>query len=103
MSNVESIVDRFEIEALRGEFIDAVMMRDSDRLASLFTQDGVMRVSHINVQAVGRQEIRAGAELQQGQWDYFVQTTHPDTIQLVGDTAVGRAKLDQDMVGLPRF
>ena len=28
MSDLQAIADRFEIEALRGEFTDAVMMRD---------------------------------------------------------------------------
>jgi len=37
MSDLQAVVDRFEIEALRGEFTDAVMMRDYDRVASLFT------------------------------------------------------------------
>jgi hypothetical protein len=37
------------------------------------------------------EEIRAGIERLQGLWDYFVQTVHPGTIQLEGDTAVGRA------------
>ncbi len=27
----------------------------------------------------------------QGLWDYFLQTAHPGTIQLAGDTAAGRA------------
>jgi hypothetical protein len=31
MSDLQAIADRFEIEALRGEFTDAVMMRDYDR------------------------------------------------------------------------
>jgi ketosteroid isomerase-like protein len=91
MNNLQAIVDRFEIEALRGEFTDAVMMRDYDRLASLFTEEGVVRIPHINAEAVSREEIRAGVERLQGFWDYFVQTTHPGTIQLEGDTAVGRA------------
>ena len=67
------------------------MMRDYDRLASLFTQDGALRWPHIDKEFVGREEIRAGIERLQGLWDYFVQTTHPGTIQLEGDTAVGRA------------
>jgi ketosteroid isomerase-like protein len=67
------------------------MMRDHDRLASLFTEDGVVRIPHINEEAVSREEIRAGIERLQGLWDYFVQTAHPGTIQLEGDTAVGRA------------
>ena len=91
MSDLQAIADRVEIEALRGEFTDAVMMRDYDRLAALFTEDGVVRIPHINAEGVGREELRAGVERLQGLWDYFVQTTHPGTIQLEGDTAVGRA------------
>ena len=92
MSDFQSIVDRVEIEALRGEFTDAVMMRDPDRLASLFTEDGTWRIPPI-VELTGREQIRAGSERLQGQWDYFVQTTHPGTIRLDGDTASGRAYL----------
>jgi ketosteroid isomerase-like protein len=91
MSDLQAIADRFEIEALRGEFTDAVMMRDYDRLASLFTPDGAVRMPHVGAEAVSREEIRAGIERLQGLWDYFVQTTHPGTIQLEGDTASGRA------------
>jgi ketosteroid isomerase-like protein len=90
-SNLQAIADRFEIEALRGEFTDAGMMHDYDRVASLFTQDGVRRIPDANVEFVSREEIRAGIERLRGLWDYFVQTTHPGTIQLEGDTAVGRA------------
>jgi ketosteroid isomerase-like protein len=95
MSDLQAIADRFEIEALRGEFTDAVMMRDYDRLASLFTQDGVVRIPHINAEAVSREEIRAGVERLQGHWDYFVQNTHPGVIQLEGDTAVGRTYISE--------
>jgi hypothetical protein len=38
-----AIADRVEIEALRGEFTDSVMMRDYDRAATLFTSDGAAR------------------------------------------------------------
>lgn len=44
MSDFQAIADRVEIEALRGEFTDAVMMRDYDRLESLFTHDGTVRI-----------------------------------------------------------
>ncbi len=91
MNDFQSIADRFEIEALRGEFTDAVMMRDPDRRAALFTEDGVLRMPQGNVELIGREQIRAGSKRLQDQWDYFVQTTHPGTIQLLGDTAVGRA------------
>jgi ketosteroid isomerase-like protein len=92
MSDLQAIADRVEIEALRGEFTDAGMMRDYDRFASLFTQDAVWRIPVVNVEFVGREEIRAGIErLGEGLWDYLVQTTHPGTIQLEGDTASGRA------------
>jgi ketosteroid isomerase-like protein len=91
MSEFQAIADRVEIEAPRGEFTDAAMMRDYDRHASLFTHDGAVRIPDSNVEAVGREAIRAGSERLQGLWEYFVQTTHPGTIQLAGDTAVSRA------------
>jgi ketosteroid isomerase-like protein len=91
VGNLQDITDRYEIEALRGECSDAAMMRDYDRFASLFTQDGAWRIPDVNVEFLSRGEIRAGIERAQGLWEYFVQTTHPGTIQLDGDTAVGRA------------
>ncbi|QBD75082.1 nuclear transport factor 2 family protein [Ktedonosporobacter rubrisoli] len=94
MSNFESIIDRIEIEALRSEFTDTVMMRDPDRLASLFTEDGVWRIPPI-VDITGREQIRAMSKQLQSQWDFFVQTTHPGSIQLHGDTAVGRAYISE--------
>ena len=95
MSDPQAIVDRFEIEALRGEFTDAVMMRDYDRFASLFTQDGVWRMPHIDVELAGREKLRAGIERLQPQWVYFVQNTHPGTIRLEGETATGRAYVSE--------
>jgi len=92
MSDLETIADRVEIEALRGEFTDAGMMNDYDRFASLFTHDAVWRIPAVNAELAGREQIRAGIErLKQDLWDYLVQTTHPGTIQLDGDTASGRA------------
>ncbi|WP_327350772.1 LUD domain-containing protein [Streptomyces sp. NBC_01304] len=95
MNDFRTIADRVEIEALRGEFTDAAMMRDRPRLASLFTPDGVLRMPDIPVEQIGREEIRAGGELLQGQWDFFVQNTHPGTILLDGDTATGRAYIQE--------
>lgn len=46
MDNHQLIADRVEIEALRGEFADAAMVRDYDRFASLFTTDGAWRMPH---------------------------------------------------------
>jgi len=45
MSDFQAIADRVEIEALRGEYTDAAMMRDYDRIASLFTPDGALRIN----------------------------------------------------------
>jgi ketosteroid isomerase-like protein len=95
MSDLETIADRVEIEALRGEFSDAVMMNDHDRLASLFTPDGVVRIPFGNIEAAGRAEIRALGERRQALAGYFLQTTHPGTIRLDGDTATGRAHLSE--------
>jgi ketosteroid isomerase-like protein len=94
MIDLQAIADRVEIEALRGEFTDAGMMRDYDRAASLFTEDGVVRIPHINEEAT-REDIRARAEQLQGLLDFFVQNTHPGNIQLQGDTAVGRAYISE--------
>ena len=99
MTDFQAIADRVEIEALRGEFTDAVMMRDYDRLASLFTPDGAVRMPHIPAEATNRDEIRAGIERLQDLWDCFVQNAHPGTIQLDGDTAVGRSYISELMQG----
>ena len=61
MSDCQVNADRGEIEALRGEFTDAAMMRDRARLASLFTPDGALRMPNIPAELVGREDIRAGA------------------------------------------
>jgi ketosteroid isomerase-like protein len=95
MTDFQAIADRVEIEALRGEATDAAMMRDYDRVASLFTPDAVVRIPHIHAVAIGREEIRAGAERLQGLLDYFVQNTHLGTIELEGDTASGRAHIQE--------
>jgi ketosteroid isomerase-like protein len=95
MSELQAIADRVEIEALRGEFSDAVMMNDHDRLASLFTRDGMVRIPEADIEAAGREAIRALGERRQALTDYFVQTTHPGTIQMDGDTATGRAYLSE--------
>ncbi len=95
MSDLQAIADRVEIEALRGEFSDAVMMNDHDLLASLFTPGGVVRIPAGNIEAAGREQIRALGERRQGLSEYFLQTTHPGTIELDGDTATGRAYLSE--------
>jgi SnoaL-like domain len=74
---------------------DAAMMRDCARLASLFTVDGALRMPHIPVELVGRQEILDGAERLQAEWEFFVQTTHAGVIKLDGDTATGRAYIHE--------
>jgi ketosteroid isomerase-like protein len=93
MTDLQTIADRVEIAALPGEFTDAVMMHDYDRLASLFTEDGAVRMPHIGAEALSREEIRAGVERLQGLWELFVQNTHPGAIELDGDTASGRAHI----------
>lgn len=95
MNDIQAIADRVEIEALRGELTDAVMMRDFDRVESLFTRDAAMRWPHIGREFVGSEAIRAGIEWGQGLWEFFVQNVHPGVIKLDGDTAVGRAYIQE--------
>jgi uncharacterized protein (TIGR02246 family) len=91
MTALQAIADRVEIEALRGEFTDASMMLDFDRFASLFTEDGAWLMPHIGEEMRSRAEIRARVEQLRPTWEYFVQTVHPGTIELAGDTAAGRS------------
>ena len=50
------------------------------------------RIPAVNAEFTGRDQIRAGVKrLKEELWDYLVQTTHPGTIALDGDTATGRA------------
>ncbi len=95
MDDHQAIADRVEIEALRGELTDAVMMRDFDRVASLFTPDAVVRWPHIGKAFRGRPQIRSEIERGQGLWEFFVQTTHPGIVRLDGDTAAGRAYIHE--------
>jgi ketosteroid isomerase-like protein len=97
MSDFQAIADRVEIEALRGEYTDAAMMRDYDRVAALFTPDGALRMPNVPVELIGRAEIRAWGERVPEFLEYFVQTTHPGVIRLAGDTASGRAYLHEVM------
>ncbi|MGW3876061.1 hypothetical protein ACWD95_44120, partial [Streptomyces sp. NPDC005069] len=77
MSDFQAIADRVEIEALRGEFTDAVMMRDYDRIALLFTPDGAWRMPNIPVELEGQGPIRAWGRRVPDVVDFLVQNTHP--------------------------
>ncbi|WP_073925830.1 LUD domain-containing protein [Streptomyces sp. CB03911] len=95
MDDFQEIADRVGIEALRGEFTDAAMMRDRPRLAALFTHDGVLRMPDVPVEFTGRDEILTGGERLQSQWDFFVQNSHPGVIRIDGDTATGRTYMHE--------
>ncbi|MFD5437709.1 nuclear transport factor 2 family protein [Kitasatospora sp. NPDC127067] len=93
MNDFQAIADRVEITALQAEFTDAVMMRDRARLAALFTPDGVLRMPDVPIELTGPEQIRAGGEKLQEQWDFFIQNTHPGAVVIDGDTATGRAHM----------
>ena len=97
----QAIADRVEIEALRGEFTDSVMMRDYDRVAALFTPDGALRMPDVPVELAGQEQIRAWGERVPEFVGFLVQNTHPGIIQLDGDgdTATGRAYMSE-LIGL---
>ena len=97
----QAIADRVEIGALQGEFTDSVMMRDYDRVASLFTPDGALRMPNVPVELVGREQIRAWGARVPDFVEFLVQNTHPGIIQLDrdGDTASGRAYMSE-LIGL---
>ncbi|MFE1317881.1 nuclear transport factor 2 family protein [Kitasatospora phosalacinea] len=93
MDDFQPVADRVEIQALQAEFTDAVMMRDRPRLAALFTPDGVLRMPDVPIELTGPEQIRAGGEKLQEQWEFFVQNTHPGSVRIDGDTATGRAHM----------
>ena len=95
MSDLQTIADRVEIEALRAEYSDAAMMRDYDRVAALFTTNGVLRMPNVPVELTGLAEIRAWGERVPTFMDFFVQTTHPGVIRIEGDAATGRAYMHE--------
>ena len=90
MSDLQAVADRVEIEVLRGEFTDAAMMGDYGRVALLFTPDGALRMLNVPVALEGQEQIRAWGQRVPDLADFLVQTTHPGSIQLDGDTAYGR-------------
>ena len=95
MSDLQAIADRVEIEALRRR---VHRCGDDARLGPprvAVHRDGAVRIPHIGAEAVSQEQIRAGIERLQGLLDYFVQTTHPGTIQLEGDAASGRAYIQE--------
>lgn len=94
MPDLQQTADRVEIEALRAEFSDAVMMSEPARIAALFTNDGVLRMPDVPVEFVG-QEILRGCEQLQAAWQFFIQTSHAGTVRLNGDTASGRTYLHE--------
>lgn len=95
MPDLQQTADRVEIEALRAEFSDAVMMSEPARIAALFTEDGVLRMPDVPVEADGPEQIRRSAERLQEAWVFFVQTSHAGTVRLSGDTASGRTYLHE--------
>src|SRR6201989_3490274 len=79
VSDFQAIADRVEIEALRGEFTDAVVMNDHARLASLFTPGGVVRIPLGHIESAGREQIRALGR-RRGFAEFFVETTPPGRV-----------------------
>jgi len=95
MDDARQTADRTAIEALRAEFSDAAMMRDDERFVSLFTEDAVMVIPDAGVEQRGREAIREGTARLRAAWEFFVQTTHAGVIELHGDTATGRAYIQE--------
>ena len=90
-----NLADRAAIEELRIEFTDAAMMDDHERLGSLFTPDGVLRIPHGGIEAVGPTQVRALGEQRATLAACFIQTAHPGRLEFHGDTAVGRTYIHE--------
>jgi hypothetical protein len=75
------------------------MRRGYDRFTSLFTVDGAWRMPNIPAEFIGHEQIRAGVELLQDHWRYFIRNTHPGMIEVDGDSATGRSYIFELMHG----
>ncbi|BCJ47395.1 hypothetical protein GCM10010168_17530 [Actinoplanes ianthinogenes] len=95
MSDFQAIADRVEIDALRAEFTDCVMTRDYDRAASLFTEDGALRMPNIPAELVGREQLRAWGRKVPEIVDFLLQNSHPGYLRIDGDAAVGRTYMQE--------
>ncbi|NUS16771.1 MAG: nuclear transport factor 2 family protein [Streptomyces sp.] len=95
MDDFRATADRVAIEALRAEFTDAAMMRDYERLVSLFTPDAVWGIPEGGIEAVGRDALLRWFRGVPDKLEFFVQSTHPGVIRLDGDTATGRAYMHE--------
>jgi hypothetical protein len=84
------LADRMEIHELRLEFTDAAMMNDHERLGSLFTPEGAVRIPDAGIELVGPAGISALGQQRAAMVECFVQNAHPGRIDLHGDTATGR-------------
>src|SRR5258708_34060806 len=65
------------------------------RSACLSPRAGRLRSPNPPAELASREEIRAWGERVPALVDYLVQTTHPGTIQIDGDTAAGRAYMQE--------
>lgn len=90
MNDFRAVADRVEIEALRGEYSDGVVMRDYEQIASLFTEDGALRMPDIPVNLEGRGQIRAWGRKVPDVVAFLIQNTYSGVITLDGDVATGR-------------
>lgn len=90
MTDLRAVTDRVEIEALRGEYCDAVVLRDYERIATLFTSDGALRMPDIPANLEGPEQIRAWGRKVPDMVDFLIQNNYAGVISLDGDVATGR-------------
>lgn len=95
MTDLQTLTDRIEIDALRSEYNDAAMMHDHARFAALFTEDAVYRIPAAGIEHIGRERILSGFERMADAWEFLVQTTHHGVLELDGDTATGRVYVSE--------
>ena len=87
------VEDRLQIEGLRAAFSDAALLNDYERLASLFTADGALRMPDIPAELVGPEQIREFGRNRPA--TFLVQTSHPGVLELDGDEASGRTPMHE--------
>lgn len=97
---LQAIKDELEIKNLVGKFSDAANRRDDEIFGDLWTVDAVWRVLEpFPFHAEGAENIREKFREMLAQFEMFSQMTHAGTVEISGDTAIGRWTVQEILKG----
>ncbi|WP_350286947.1 nuclear transport factor 2 family protein [uncultured Croceitalea sp.] len=89
---IRKMLDKFQITELAYKFSDAANKRDGEGFKKLWAKDGAKWVigPPVNFAFEGKEDMGKNLVAALGQWEFFVQLTTFNVIDLHGDTATAR-------------